>query len=294
MEVKEVDIEKSEKIKTHWNEFCQLYENHAENITIQSGIMLYSLTHSAKASKICEVGTGCGKAARMFIADMMKEHSVFFTSDLSNEMNSTFVQRYKQSVIALNPKTKLQYIDDTSMLDIDVLVSDMGEDITRKVFQLSVNNEKLPYPDSYFDRYISNLSMMIVDNHHNQLSESYRVLQPGGIAGFCVWGRPENSSFFTFLPGVIKSMGVEVEKPPRTNFHLGDKEKLVKDVRAAGFKGVKAFYTQTNINFETPEDYYNFLMESPSSKPMLAILSEEQKVKLKVNLNLIIFVGGVF
>ena len=52
---------------------------------------------------------------------------------------------------------------------------------------------RLPFPDSFFDAYISNLSMMIVFDYKLQITEAYRVMKSGARACFSVWGRPENS-----------------------------------------------------------------------------------------------------
>ena len=44
----------------------------------------------------------------MFISQIMKEDSVYFTSDISDTMISLFNQRFTESEIAMNPKTKLK------------------------------------------------------------------------------------------------------------------------------------------------------------------------------------------
>jgi len=92
------------------------------------------------------------------------------------------------------------------------------------VIGCQANNESLPFPDSSFDAYISNLSVMIVSNHRNQLREAYRVMQPGASACFSVWGRKENSLFFTLVEDVIKEYlsadQVAKMEAERTNFHL--------------------------------------------------------------------------
>lgn len=208
---KEVDVEKSEQIRDGWNKFSELYESFAENNTIQSSTMLYSLTLSRNADKICEVGVGCGFAARMFVFQIMKPGAVYFSSDISDEMTKTFTKKFKlafeleetETSISKNDKYGISEVDSTESFDIEKLVEDMGE-VQKKVFILRLNNEALPYPDNYFDVYISNLSLMIVSNHHNQLAEAYRVIREGGRAAFSVWGRKENSEFFTLIPQTIK------------------------------------------------------------------------------------------
>lgn len=89
----DIDQEKTEKIRVYWNKMRAIYEEAIEHTTIQSGMILYSMTKASYASKICEVGAGCGLAPRMFFAELMKDNCVYFSSDISEEMNQTFVER---------------------------------------------------------------------------------------------------------------------------------------------------------------------------------------------------------
>ena len=62
----------------------------------------------------------------------------------------------------------------------------------RGVIGRLANNESLPFKDETFDCYMACLSLMIVDNHTNMLSEAFRVCQKGASFGFTIWGRKEN------------------------------------------------------------------------------------------------------
>ena len=55
----------------------------------------------------------------------------------------------------------------------------------------------LPFPDQWFTSYVSNLVLQLIDDSHAMIREAYRVLKPGSIAAFTVWGRRENSLLFT-------------------------------------------------------------------------------------------------
>jgi len=96
------------------------------------------------------------------------------------------------------------------------------------------NAESLPFKDASFDAYFSNLCLMHVHNHRNQLKECFRVLQPGARAAFSVWGRPERSAAFSLFYDCLKEVGGE--QPHRLGFHLGeDPQILVNDMTQAGF-----------------------------------------------------------
>mmetsp|Transcript_27112 Transcript_27112/g.23977 ORF Transcript_27112/g.23977 Transcript_27112/m.23977 type:complete len:142 (+) Transcript_27112:316-741(+) len=139
----------------------------------------------------------------MFISQLMKEDSSYFCSDISDKMNEIFIQRFEESEFSKDPKMKLQQLPNSDIVDVDQTVQNIGEEYNKKIFIQKLNCEKLPYTDCSFDLYIASLSLMIVADHNSQLSEAYRVLEDGGTAGFSVWGRPENCTFWTFFPEIL-------------------------------------------------------------------------------------------
>ena len=81
-------------------------------------------------------------------------------------------------------------------------------DSDRFVFGCCANNESLPFKDDSFDCYISNLSLMLVDNYMNMLKEAFRVLKSGATLAFTIWGRKENIGFTYILEDVLKRFGI--------------------------------------------------------------------------------------
>jgi len=118
-------------IREKYNKWSGVYEQTVENITLQSSFNNYSLTRAKYASKILEVGVGCGQASRMFISQLLKNDSVYFVSDISESMTKIYAERFNDSDISINPKIKLESLLDTEMVDINKVVSDMGEDINK-------------------------------------------------------------------------------------------------------------------------------------------------------------------
>jgi len=105
----------------------------------------------------------------------------------------------------------------------------------RLVIGCIADNCRLPFADSSFDCYISNLSMMIVPDYKLQVKEAYRVMKPDSYACFTVWGRPERSIQFTLLNLARKKLGLE-PAPSRDNFHITTKIEEVKaEFLKAGF-----------------------------------------------------------
>lgn len=65
------------------------------------------------------------------------------------------------------------------------------------------NNELLPFADGIFDIYIANLSLMLVNNHLNQIQEAFRVLKKGSMAAFTIWGKDDECLQYTLVETVM-------------------------------------------------------------------------------------------
>ena len=111
------------------------------------------------------------------------------------------------------------------------------------------------------------------------LSEAYRVVRKGGKVGFTVWGRKENSSFFTVVPKVLRKHGVELPNE-RSNFHLGEREKLMNMMKDAGFKNVLCWYQFFGFNFQKEEEFIRIL-EAPGNKKLFDKVPEEKRNEMK-------------
>lgn len=142
-----------------------------------------------------------------------------------------FQDRWNESDYKDHPKVKLNYLDEWAEFETDSEV--------KNIVICKANNEKLPFSDDYFQAYVANMSLHLVANHKNQLAEAYRVLQPGGYAGFSVWGREETTNYFAFLKNTLHKLGFAHPLQSIKNFHLADAKKLREDVLEAGFSVVK-------------------------------------------------------
>merc|ERR1719242_1293947 len=77
----------------------------------------------------------------------------------------------------------------TNKINGDKLLSSALNNENHKI-ELSIQNAEdlSSHKDNSFDRYISSLCLMLTGNAMEMLKESYRILQPDGIAAFSIWG----------------------------------------------------------------------------------------------------------
>ena len=282
-------------IKAFWNKFSESYEGTQERPSMQAATVLYNFCLPRKApgsfksrspTKILEVGVGPGKASRMYISAFLEPGSLYFNADIAQGMIELYTKRFEESDLAFSPRIKLDNLEIIDKVDIDDLIrkgseNKIGEQVTKRIFTLVTNSEMLPFEDSCLDCYIANLSVQIVNDHKKMISEAYRVLEEGGVAGISSWGRRENTQYFDSWPKFLKEQGVELPESKHSNFDRGDKEIFEEDLKEAGFKQVKLFYTPNNKPYFDAETTFGYLSSRPDSRPYLNKLSEERNEEIK-------------
>ena len=138
--------------------------------------------------------------------------------------------------------------------------------------------DSLPLPDASAGAIMSNLCLMITPDPDAALAELRRVLAPGGVLAFSVWGRPAQSPMFTLTGKAMEEAGLVSPSPSSpspgpTNFTLGqDKDALRERVKAAGFDSVLAWHVQAALPATTPEEAAAFRwamsLHPASGKPL--------------------------
>ncbi|EWS73174.1 UbiE/COQ5 methyltransferase (macronuclear) [Tetrahymena thermophila SB210] len=203
-----------EEIKKYWDENSDNY------LSQDSGAngFYYTLINMLKIEKrmnILEVGAGGGF---LYNHSLNRKHpnSNYYATDLSDSMLGILCKRigveYKPNQLITIPNYNL-HIE-------------------------KANGEKLHYKNEMFDCYIANLCLQITTNPEKMIQEANRVLQPGGYAGFTVWGDKQRSRFFTLVPSILhRQFGIKLPKV-RSNFHLNDKQKLINMLEQFGFTNI--------------------------------------------------------
>ena len=266
------NTEESFADKKVWDKAAKVYSDLFEINTLQANIVLYTQTRSKYGRKIVEVGVGAGISARAFVLLYMQPGAVYYNSDISPGMIDLFEKNFIESELGKWDTIKISLLDELSNHTIEDYDSTTQN---KRIFATVANNEKLPYPDTSFDRYISNLSLMIVDNHMNQLNEAYRVLESGGIAGFSVIGREENSQHLAVPQEAFIAFGLEPPPFAKNIMHLNDPTNLKKDLESVGFSKIKLFFCASHIS-HTKEEHYNFFFNFGPFSNKLKELSQDK------------------
>mmetsp|Transcript_17058 Transcript_17058/g.28484 ORF Transcript_17058/g.28484 Transcript_17058/m.28484 type:complete len:289 (+) Transcript_17058:29-895(+) len=239
-------IKASEK---KWSATAALYIRYFEQYTVAMGATLLTNLklrfHDKEALRVIECGSGAGALAveisRQLLLDSPSAASPHQLTivDLSESMMDIAKSRLGGS--ALQPTT------------------------------VTADATALPFPDASFDRYICNMTVHYAPNADAFLQEASRVLAPGGLAGFTVWGREEFSPAFTTLPSVKKKLGLVKEPAPdaapsRSNFHMGeDDDALRQRVLAAGFSSCVIWHSPSVLEATSAEGYADTMIEGANS-----------------------------
>lgn len=143
------------------------------------------------------------------------------------------------------------------------------------------NNESLPFTDKTFDCYLSSLSLMLVDNHMNQMKEAFRVTSPGATFGFTVWGRRENNQNFETLEAVFAKHNLKPKDPPKkTNYDISlDSEGLKKRMEDIGFHKIRMWYQHNNLYFKDENDYLNSMISSTYTQAALKFAKSPEHIE---------------
>ena len=188
---------------------------------------LYHQTKAYESSRHLDVACGSGIGALIFTSMIKvpnKSGHLLVTSDIIPLMQEVMIKRFKDADFMTNQNNSFYSCAE----EVNEKLSFPDEEKGVHIKSYLANNEKLRFASEDFHSYNANLSLMLVHNHINQLREGYRVLWKGGIAGFTVWGRRENCTFFTLIAKAIAQTGIEILKQASDPFYLGiDKKKLL-------------------------------------------------------------------
>ena len=121
-----------------------------------------------------------------------------------------------------------------------------------------MNSESLDCDDDRFDRALCSLGLMYVPNPSAALSETKRVLKPGGKCAVAVWGERRKCGWAEIFP--IVDARVQSEVCPLF-FGLGAPGALVGDLRAVGFSAVTERRMDTTLTFDDDQSLLTAMID---------------------------------
>jgi len=269
--VTEIDKEKNSLIKDQWESNADMYADYLNQGTLSGSVALYTATRASEFKSICEVGVGSGYSSFIFAISYLSKGAEYYNSDISENMIKHMEETYKSSHLA-NTNLTFQILEESDSIKVPQKEKDLRNE-TSSIYATVANNESLPYPDEAFDLYLSNLSLMLVDNPYNMLSEAYRVTQKGGTVGFTVVGRPENQGIWPVLGQALKKAGATHFHSPIKSLKINTIENVKSILEEAGFTSVRSYYTQMNPNM-TAEEAFRFSSNAGQHKKIITEMED--------------------
>jgi ubiquinone/menaquinone biosynthesis C-methylase UbiE len=116
--------------------------------------------------------------------------------------------------------------------------------------------ERLTFADGAFDRVLCGLGLMFFPDVPQALAEMRRVLKPGGLAVFSVWGEEARAPLVSCALQCIR----RILPPPKAErlspFRFGESARLRQTLEAAGFSYVELHVHTLSCVFDSPQAYW--------------------------------------
>ena len=231
---------------TNWQRGVDAYSAGFGPLTSQSvptllekggfGVGLSAASQDAQHS-ILDVATGQGPVIEAAIskAKSIKIDAKFTALDFS----SNFLQLAKENLEVAHPDTPIEWIEGDA--------------------------QAMPFNDDAFTSVCCNFGILHLSDPDLFLSESYRILKPGGRLAFSAWSAPPATEGFGLILGAVNDVGnpnVDLpEGPPFFRFSNADEIKRL--MEAVGFEGIDVTKVETMewINVGSADDLYEILLE---------------------------------
>jgi SAM-dependent methyltransferase len=150
---------------------------------------------------------------------------------------------------------------EVTALDVSAEMLEVCEDNARQAGRTNMtfacaDAEALPFADETFDRVTSRLGIMYFVDAQKALSEIRRVLRPGGIAAFLVWGPAESSPYFLCgLGPFIRRLNPPAPPPDAPGpLRYAAPGSLSRELGAAGFEAVHEQQDVVELPWPGPPD----------------------------------------
>ena len=229
-----------------WLKWWNITETAGKSLTKR----LIELAQIKQGSKILDIATGIGEPS-ITAAQLVGKNGHVLAVDISPQMLAVAKER-------------------SISLDLqDVMDFREGDAETTNL------------PSSTFDAALCRFGLMFLPNVKDGLSNIHKSLVNDGRFAAAVWASPEKVPFISLPFNILMKETNSPPPPPNvpSPFSLAD-EKLLKDYfTGAGFKDVTTERQDMMFNFNTAEEFTNFVCETAS--PVQVMLSKQPEERKK-------------
>ena len=143
--------------------------------------------------------------------------------------------------------------------------------------------QTIDLPDASVDAVVSRFGYMLVPDLTMALSETRRVLRPGGTLALATWAPAKLNPWATAYGPVLIERGLQ--EPPQPNepgqFALGEPERIDELIRGAGFAEVKVEEVPVEFRFESWDNYRRLVSNLAASlRATLEELDEKTRAEI--------------
>jgi ubiquinone/menaquinone biosynthesis C-methylase UbiE len=225
-----------------WQKWWKTIENGTQNVSNR----LVELAHIKLGDKILDLATGIGEPAITAARKVCNDGHVMAT-DISSGMLSIA----KQRAASLGLESIMEFKEGDA--------------------------ETIDLPASSFNAVLCRWGLMFLPNLSGALSSIHSTLVPDGYLAAAVWATPDKCPFIALAVNTVRQATNAPVPPPGTPgpFNLADENQLRKSLIEIGFKDVHTERLDTTFEFNSAEDYTQFIKETVP--PVIAMLANETK-----------------
>jgi ubiquinone/menaquinone biosynthesis C-methylase UbiE len=116
--------------------------------------------------------------------------------------------------------------------------------------------ERLTFADGAFDRVLCGLGLMFFPDAPRALEEMRRVLKPGGLAVFSVWGEEARAPLVSCALQCIRRLLPPPKAERLSPFRFGQQSLLRQTLATAGFAEIELHAHTLSCTFASPQAYW--------------------------------------
>lgn len=250
------NIPPTPKIQAKWDGVSELYDEVLSGGTLNLSNNFTQLMKIPYCKNILEMGCGNGDYSCDIITQKGPD-SKYTAFDLAPKFVN--MANAKLSYLDKNHENYLQALNDVKARRSPNIV-EMTENVvhfknlnTTLAIADAENLDSKLAPDNSFDAVFGNCVLQIVSDPEAMLKQVYKVMAPGGRAGFTVWGAKEGSDFMTIVPSCFMKVEKFKEMMTKANgrslWHLNDTKKVLDHMESVGFKNCRSMELFTYYTF---------------------------------------------